>query len=119
MKQHIKFSLGLLVILCFLFSCARRPQQIIETSPVVPESGTTRDFTVIRMEGEFGVASGFFVDQDKIATNIHVAAYPGVIFARSPDQKTIWTVEGITAFDVKNDLVILKVLGEGSTAPTC
>lgn len=117
MKQHIKFSLGLLVILCFLFSCARPPQQIIETSEVVPESGTTRDFTVIRMEGEFGVASGFFVDQDKIATNIHVAAYPGVIFARSPDQQTIWTVEGITAFDVKNDLVILKVSGKGTPFP--
>ena len=116
MKQHIQFSLGLLVILCLLLSCARPHQQIIETSQVVLESGSTRDFTV-RIEGEFGVASGFFVDQDKIATNIHVAAYPGVIFARSSDQKTIWTVEGITAFDAKNDLVILKVSGKGVPFP--
>ncbi len=117
MKQYIKFSLGFLVTLCLLFSCARPPQQVIETPQGVSESGSTRDFTVIRMEGEFGVASGFFVDQDKIATNIHVAAYPGVIFARSPDQKTIWTVEGITAFDAKNDLVILKVAGKGVPFP--
>ncbi|MCY4570478.1 MAG: tetratricopeptide repeat protein [Candidatus Poribacteria bacterium] len=117
MKQHIKFSLGFLVTLCLLFSCARPPQQVIETSEGVSESGSTRDFTVIRMEGEFGVASGFFVDQDKIATNIHVAAYPGVIFARSPDQKTIWTVEGVTAFDMDNDLVILKVVGKDVPLP--
>ncbi|MYC78419.1 tetratricopeptide repeat protein [Candidatus Poribacteria bacterium] len=117
MKQNTKFSVGLPVILCLLFSCARPPQQIIETSQVVSESGSTRDFAVIRMEGEFGVASGFFVDQDKIATNIHVVAYPSVIFARSFDQKTIWRVEGITAFDVKNDLVILKVSGTGAPFP--
>ena len=117
MKQYIKFSLGFLVTLCLLFSCARPPQQVIETSQGVSKSGSTRDFTVIRMEGEFGVASGFFVDQDKIATNIHVAAYPGVIFARSPDQKTIWTVEGVTAFDMNNDLVILKVVGKGVPLP--
>ena len=117
MKTNRKFSVGLLVILCFLFSCARPPQQIIETPEAVSESGITKDFTVIRMEGEFGVASGFFVDQDKIATNIHVAAYPGVIFARSFDRKTIWRVEGITGYDVKNDLVILKVSGKGVSFP--
>ena len=117
MKQNTKFSLGLLVILCLLFSCARSPQQLIETPQVVSESGNTKDFTVIRMEGEFGVASGFFVDEDKIATNIHVAAYPGVIFARSFDQKKIWRVEGITGYDVKNDLVILKVSGKGVPFP--
>ncbi len=117
MKTNRKFSLGLLVILWLLFSCTRPPQQLLETPQVVSESGSTRDFTVIRMEGEFGVASGFFVDQDKIATNIHVAAYPGVIFARSFDQKTIWRVEGITGYDVKNDLVILKVSGKGVPFP--
>jgi tetratricopeptide (TPR) repeat protein len=69
------------------------------------------------MAGEFGVASGFFVDQDKIVTNIHVAAYPGIIFARSLDEKKIWTVEGITAFDAKNDLVILKVAENGVPFP--
>lgn len=117
MKTDRKFSLSLLVILCLLFSCTRPPQQIIETPQVVSESGNTRDFTVIRMEGEFGVASGFFVDQDKIATNIHVAAYPGVIFARSFDRKTIWRVEGITGYDTENDLVILKVAGKGMPFP--
>ena len=117
MKTNTKLSLGLLVPLCLLLSCARPPQQIIEIPQVSLESGSARDFTAIRIEGEFGVASGFFVDRDKIATNIHVVAYPGVIFARSSDKKTIWTVEGITAFDAKNDLVILKVAGEGVPFP--
>lgn len=112
MKQNIKFSLGLLVTSCLLISCARLPQQILEIPEETLEYERERAFTV-RMEGEFGVASGFFVDKDKIATNIHVVAYPGVIFARSPDQQTIWTVEGITAFDAENDLVILKIAGEG------
>ena len=117
MKTNTKLSLGLLVPLCLLLSCARPPRQIIEIPQGSLESGSARDFTAIRIEGEFGVASGFFVDRDKIATNIHVVAYPGVIFARSSDKKTIWTVEGITAFDAKNDLVILKVAGEGVPFP--
>ena len=117
MKKNTKLSLGLLVILCFLLSCARLPREIIEITQGSLEPESTRDFTAIRIEGEFGVASGFFVDRDKIVTNIHVVAYPGVIFASAFDKKTIWTVEGITAFDAKNDLVILKVAGEGVPFP--
>ncbi len=71
--------------------------------------------------------TGFFVAPDKIATNIHVVALPGPIFAKQiiKDRNSrevlgfkftkinniemIWNVVGVTAFDVKNDLVILKV----------
>ena len=72
---------------------------------------------VVRVEGRHGAASGFFVEPDKIATNIHVVAHPGPIFIKSADKKKIWTVEGVTAFDVKNDLVILKVKDEGTPLP--
>ena len=94
-----------------------RPNRLLKHPKKSQNLEAQETFTVIRIEGEFGVASGFFVDQDKIATNIHVAAYPGVIFARSFDQKTIWRVEGITGYDVKNDLVILKVSGKGVPFP--
>ena len=103
-----RISLLSLLTLAILFSCARVPQQVVE----VPEKRD--DFTVVRVEGRYGAASGFFVASDKIATNIHVVAHPGPVFIKSPDKKKIWAVEGVTAFDVKNDLAILKIAGEGT-----
>ena len=61
--------------------------------------------------------TGFFVARNKVATNVHVVAYQRSIFVQSVDHAKIWTVEGITAFDVKNDLAILKVVGEGAPLP--
>ena len=112
MKQSSVFLSFGLVTLCLLISCARPPGQIVEAPAIEAASKPTKDVAVIRMEGAFGVASGFFVESNKIVTNIHVAALPGVIFARSTDRETLWRVDGVTAFDVKNDLVILKVDGE-------
>ena len=63
-----------------------------------------------------GPRAAFFVAPDKIATNIHVVAHPGPVFIKSPDKKNIWTVEGVTAFDVKNDLALLKIAGEDGTS---
>ena len=114
MKTYRIFLLSLLT-LAVLFSCARAPQQIAE-GPVggsTPEEGSR---FVVRVEGRHGAASGFFVEPDKIATNIHVVAHPGPVFIKSPDQKKIWTVEGVTAFDVKNDLALLKITGEDGTS---
>jgi len=104
-----RISLLSLLTLAVLFSCARVPQKIVE----VPEERS--GFTVIRVEGKYGAASGFFVAPDKIATNIHVVAHPGPVFIKSPDKKQIWTVEGVTAFDVENDLALLKITGEDGT----
>ena len=61
----------------------------------------------------FFYGSGFFVDIDKIATNIHVVASPGPVFVKLTDRETIWRVETVSTFDVENDLVILKITGEG------
>ena len=57
--------------------------------------------------------SGFFVDEDKIVTNLHVIAQPGPVFVKLRGKKKICAVEGVTAFDAKNDLVVLKIAGEG------
>ena len=73
--------------------------------------------STVSIEGSFGPATGFFVDRDKIATNIHVIATGAPIIARSVDQGTVWTFEGFTAFDVDNDLVILKIAGKGVPLP--
>lgn len=61
-----------------------------------------------------GFATGFFVTPNKIATNIHVVSKPGSFLVESVDKKKFWILKGVTAFDVKNDLVILKVAREGT-----
>ena len=119
MKANRKYLLGLLM-LGILISCARVPQQIVSEKPVVltvdSASKKVRNSTVrvVSLVGTArGYGSGFFVAPDKIATNIHVVADYGPIFVESADEKTTWFVEGVVAFDVKNDLVILKLAGEG------
>ncbi len=64
-----------------------------------------------------GVGSGFFVEREKVVTNIHAVYGEGMVSVKSVDGETVWEVEGVTAFDVKNDLVILKVVGEGKPLP--
>ena len=61
--------------------------------------------------------SGFFVARDKIVTNIHVVAHPGPVFAKLVNTETVWAIKGVTAYDVRNDLVVLKIAGEGTPLP--
>ena len=57
--------------------------------------------------------TGFFVSPNMVVTNIHCIAGAPSIFAELASTETRYPVEGVVAFDVKNDLVILKVTGEG------
>ncbi len=123
MKYSIKSLLILLVALGFILSCAQAPQQVAENTLVSPADIATqkaKDSTV-RLVNRFGdsvrFSSGFFVEKDKIATNIHVVARPGPIFAKLNDKKTIWAVEGVTAYDIEYDIVVLKLAGEGTPLP--
>ena len=66
-----------------------------------------------------GYGSAFFVCKSLIATNIHVVAGATSVSAELIDPKTDcvikkFIVEGVTAFDGKNDLLILKTEGEGT-----
>ena len=62
--------------------------------------------------------SGFFVEPNLIATNIHcVAGAPPSIFAEFPHTETKFFIEGVVASDDKNDLVLLKITGEGVPLP--
>ncbi len=117
LKGHIRLFLGVL-ILGILFSCAKDPQQIIENTPEFQKYRNS----IVRVESKLGffstgIGSGFFVERNKVVTNIHVIAHPGPVYVKSADKKTTWKVEGIAAYDVKNDLVILKVVGEGEALP--
>ena len=119
MKHNKKCLLSLFALALF-FSCAQTPQQSVSenlptlTAGLAAEKGKA---SVVRIAGgnllRIGAGSGFFVQSDKIVTNLHVIARPGPIFAKLGAEETIWMVEGVSAFDMENDLVILKIIGEG------
>lgn len=56
--------------------------------------------------------SGFFVARDQIATSFHVLEGAMSVTAKHVDTGAAYTIEGITAFDEKNDLAVLKVSEE-------
>ena len=70
---------------------------------------------LVEAEG-FGKGSGFFVKEDLIVTNIHVVAGATSVCTKLIDTEKNsikkFMVEGVKAFDAKNDLVILKVAGK-------
>lgn len=53
--------------------------------------------------------SGFFVREDEIATNFHVVEGTDKGSAKLFGQDELYDIEGYTALDVDNDLVILKI----------
>lgn len=58
-------------------------------------------------------ASGFFVDKNKIVTNFHVVQGTASIDAELEGKQEKFQIECVEAYDVENDLIILKVNGEG------
>ena len=76
-------------------------------------SGTTVLFELEYENEKYSArGSGFFIESDKIVTNVHVLAGATKITARCVDPERFYTIEGIVAFDDKNDLVILKIAEE-------
>ena len=72
---------------------------------------------LIRAKGA-GRGSGFFVGKNLIATNIHVvAAATSISVEVLGTTNAKFEIIGVTAFDPKNDLVILKIAGEGTPLP--
>ena len=119
MKYRISSFLSLLVTLGLFLSCAQAPQQVAEktldpTADIATQKAKNSTVRLVSRVGDsISFSSGFFVDKDKIATNIHVVAQPGPVFAKFSEKETTLAVEGIVAFDVKNNIVILKLSGEG------
>ena len=133
MKGISKFLLGFLAFGVIL-SCARTPQRI-ELHPVyaVPrgtpegpglplgvaegldtEKVKTSTVSVVYGEGDSTmISSGFFVADDKIVTNIHVVADADLASLHVRTDNGNCTIQGVTAFDANNDLVILKISDEG------
>lgn len=115
---HIPF------ILVLLFCLTWTPQQTVSEQTEIPIDeniiAKAKASTVRITAGDLRSiwsGSGFFVSPDKIVTNLHVIIRPGSIFAKQDDNDTIWAIEGVSAYDMKHDLAILKVTGEGVPLP--
>ena len=73
----------------------------------------------IQDEMPIGIAgTGFFIARDLLVTNIHVVAHAKTVAAKQLDSEepVLYTIEGVMAFDAKNDLVVLKVAEECDTS---
>lgn len=58
--------------------------------------------------------SGFFVAQQLIVTNFHVIAGAASVTAELSGTGDAFEIKGVTAFDIENDLALLKVVYEGT-----
>lgn len=58
-------------------------------------------------------ASGFFIDNNIIVTNCHVAQGTSSIIAELVDKQEKFDIESVEVYDLENDLLLLKVNGEG------
>ena len=133
MKHISQFLLSFLAF-GLVLSCARTPQRIelhpvyavprgTPPSPGIPlgvaeglDTEKVKASTVRVVYGEGPskiISSGFFVANDKIATNIHVVADADLASLHVKTNNIDCTIQGVTAFDAQNDLVILKISGTG------
>ena len=110
MKHKGEFLLNLLA-LGFLLSCTQTPEQIAEKG----SDATVHLFTEDTKGQRTSIGSGFFVRHNQIATNIHVVLISKQkVLAKLVHTEKWFTIEGVTAFDAQNDLVILKTVEGGA-----
>ena len=100
----------------FLLACiairvfAQNSEQIAEEALAATVSLEMKDIkgTVL------GFGSGFFVQEDLIATNFHVIEGATKGTAKLVNKLTHYSIEGVLATDKDNDLALLKVSGHGT-----
>ncbi len=73
MTYNRKFLLDLLVLGLLLSACTQTPQQRAKDATVLMVIGNA--------EGTVSYGSGFFVERDKVVTNIHVVDSARIVFA--------------------------------------
>lgn len=84
------------------------------TQNAIPLAQKALDSTVLLITKDthnkpLSFGSGFFVGNDLIATNLHVGHGAGKCIAKLFSQEMMYEIEGYTAIDPENDLIILKV----------
>lgn len=120
MKNSVNLLLVLLIlgVLLTLTQTSQLPADTLTSDQIAEKARDSMVFIVSTLPGENFISSGsgFFVESDKIVTNVHV------IDSETPKIKQVgtetwYTIEGVTAFDAKYDLVILQIAEEGVKLP--
>jgi len=88
------------------------PKNIQGTMAVLETTVFAKYIGSNKYEANVNTCSGFFVERDQIATSFHVLQGAMRVTVKHVDTDTAYTIEGITAFDEKNDLAVLKVSEE-------
>ena len=88
------------------------PQKIRGTLAILEGTAFGKYIGNNKYEVNISTCSGFFVARDQIATNFHILEGAMTVTAKHADTDAAYTIEGITAFDEKNDLAVLKVSEE-------
>ncbi|MGA2465556.1 MAG: S1C family serine protease [Thermodesulfobacteriota bacterium] len=103
------FILANLVLILFFFSLA----QAQTAQQIALEA--FRSTVLLVMEDERGqpisLASGFFVREDIVATNLHVIEKASRGYAKIVGEKTKYNIAGSVGIDDKRDLALLSVTG--------
>ena len=94
-----------LSFIAFGYSCAKTARDIAQESfPSV---------VMLLMEDENGqpysLGSGFFVDQDLVATNLHVVEGASRGYAKIVGEKQKYDIVGVVGVDLQRDLVLLRI----------
>ena len=109
--NYMIFCLFCSLTLGVLQSCTQTPEQMAEKAL---HSSTVRLTMKDNNDEHLGSGSGVFVTRDEIVTHISVIAGATSVEAKLVNKGKKYTIEGVTGFDVDNDLVILKVTGKGA-----
>ena len=80
------------------------------TGKISPDNRIKHRLPLFEMSG----GSGFFITERLIVTNFHVAIGAYSISAKLAGSDCEFQIEGVEAFDIKNDLVLLRVAYQGT-----
>lgn len=117
MKQAKKITITLMCLVSLLILGAnpgytQTAQQIAQKA-----FGSTVLLVMEDINGQpLSLGSGFFVRDGEIVSNLHVVEGAARGYAKLVGKKTKYNIEGITAVDLKLDIVVLKIATSGFTA---
>ena len=99
-------------ILLLIITCLART--IIAQDATVIYKNTVS--STVTIETDIGLGSGFFVNENVIATNYHVIEGATEAYCYTNNSSTKYKIEGYLAVDKSGDLILLKVEGLNRTA---
>ena len=112
-KSFWQLLLVIFTVLLLFYTVSALPAQ---TVPEIAEKALAATVYLEMYDSNgktLGIGSGFFIQKNQIATNYHVIKGAMRGTAKLVGKSTTYLIEGVTATDKTNDLVILKVTASG------